>query len=158
MSIASLELKLARVRVKPHVRKVGGKLVPVAGYVRDSATLPKLGDCYTAALEVLIRPPKGFTDLSVIHATVTGRGPLNGVRFGHAWVEGTSDISGVKLRFAIDRSNQNRDDPVIIPAGAYRNLAQADDIHEYTAYEAARLAIETEQSGPWHEDEVAADT
>ena len=148
-------LKLA-VKVRPHVRKVAGKLVPVAGYVRADTrpSLPPLGDCYEVALNMVVKPPKGFTDLKIVHATVRGQGPLEGIRFGHAWVEGTKQVSGHPLRVAIDRSNGNN---VEWPSGMYRNIADASDIHEYTFHEAAVAAVRSGKYGPWHEDEVSRD-
>ena len=96
------------------------------------------GDCYIAALSALFAlPPQ--VDVRLVHATVTGQGPLEGQRLGHAWIE-------IEKQFAIDMSNGRI---VALPAEQYREIGQASDVHEYTPDEAQTFSVTTGHAGPW---------
>lgn len=101
------------------------------------------GDCYEAALTVMLEGHHRLKNPRLIHATVMGRGPVAGIRFGHAWVEADGPDG---MRVAIDRSNGGDYQG---PAVLYRAKGQAEDVREYTGQEMYEKAIETEVYGPW---------
>jgi len=45
-----------------------------------------MGDCYEASGNLIIRS-MGESGAKLVHGMVNGQGALDGVRFGHAWVE-----------------------------------------------------------------------
>jgi transcriptional regulator with XRE-family HTH domain len=133
-------------------------------YLRRRANPPEeLGDCYEAALNYMMDEAisgGGAENLRLIHATVTGQGPIAGVPHGHAWVEEfyipelppgarippSMSPEDFGAWFAIDRSS-GRD--VKIPAALYRFMGQARDIRSYTYPEVRRLASRFKHYGPW---------
>ena len=103
------------------------------------------GDCYQAALMV-VTIDGAMPNHLVCHGTVTGRGPVAGQRFGHAWIE---DRDG---RFAFDFSNGLA---VVADRDAYYRLGQIDpkEVRRYTDEEAGRLAYITGTYGPWEDSQ-----
>jgi hypothetical protein len=122
------------------------------------------GDCYEAAFKYIMDQHrihgrgKGV-NMRLVHATVTGQGPLEGRPIVHAWVE--EDIhprvppgglpEGFRpeefaLRIAVDKS-MGKD--LHLPAAMYRGIGQARKVSEYTWEEAAKLAVKHGHYGPW---------
>lgn len=95
------------------------------------------GDCYVAAIDLMCMIPREL-EPRLVHATVTGQGPIAGVRFGHAWVE----IGQVAFDFSNGRE-------IAMRAGRYREIGEASDVREYTRTEAAEHIRRTEHAGPW---------
>lgn len=97
------------------------------------------GNCYQRAGEYFMdlamfgRKP----DMRLCHGEVSGRGSLEGVRFGHAWVEdgekvydgGTGDIYPKKLYYSIGKIG--------------------DNVHKYNFSEFKAKVTETGHWGPW---------
>jgi hypothetical protein len=52
------------------------------------------GDCYEAAAKLLYAH-RSCPGIMLVHGTVTGQGPIAGIRYGHAWIE----VGDVVLRF-----------------------------------------------------------
>jgi hypothetical protein len=86
------------------------------------------GDCYIAAFECAMAIVIGDPDLAplVCHGTVTGQGKLEGIRFGHAWVEVPP------LRLTFDTANGRN---VVMATDRYLELAEASDVRRYTTAE-----------------------
>lgn len=103
------------------------------------------GDCYQSSLDNFMNLA-GDSSARLVHATVMGRGPVEGIRFGHAWVERDEQVDGQTVRMAIDRANGL---DVHTPAAVYRALGQAEDLREYTFTEMAEFALLTGHYGPW---------
>jgi hypothetical protein len=98
------------------------------------------GNCFEVAA-LIITDYSLRLNLRLVHAEVSGRGPLEGKTFVHAWVEDPD--SGL----AIDQSNGL---DVAIPIEFYRAGARIrGDIVSYTFKEAARLMLEHGHYGPW---------
>jgi len=117
-----------------------------------------VGDCYEAAANYVINNsgvvsflvPPGATarpGLMLVHGEVTGQGKIEGVKYGHAWVE-DGDL-------VIDVSN-GRD--LQLPKAAYYALGRVDNdgaqrikpnLHRYTAKEARRNLVMHGHWGPW---------
>lgn len=118
--------------------------------IRDQGT----GNCYDAAVTLAMNAEElGLRNVRIIQATVMGRGKLEGVRFGHSWIEADAqglnhpDAQGeVIFRNAYDWSSGNS---VVMPDALYRHLGQVADVHEYTVEEAISEMVRTGHYGPW---------
>jgi hypothetical protein len=102
------------------------------------------GDCYEANgryfMEHSIFPGKDKR-LRLVHGEVRGQGPLDGVQYGHAWVEDGNTV--------IDVSN-GRD--IKMPKALYYAIGGIDQIgnmKRYTAEEFRKKVMKTENWGPW---------
>jgi hypothetical protein len=110
-----------------------------------------LGNCYQAALTLAADARMlGLENVSVIQGTLMGQGPLEGVRFGHSWVE--ANIPGRTSRVVLDYSSGNS---LVMDADAYRFLNRARDVHEYSVSEATSHASGGSY-GPWTSDVLNA--
>ena len=101
------------------------------------------GDCYQAAVNVLMRNMDKGT---LVHGMVNGQGRLEGIRFGHAWVE-----IGNKV---LDYSNGNK---VTMPKKAYYALGRVNpnECKYYKYKKAAQFMLNRGHYGPW---EMSGDT
>lgn len=101
----------------------------------------KFGDCYKAAADWIIDNRHGV----LCHGTAIGRGPIEGVAHGHAWVE-TDDGA-----FVIDPSNGRE---AFVPKPLYYNLGLIDPdlVVRYPAREAIQMLLHHEHYGPWHDE------
>jgi len=101
------------------------------------------GDCYEANGRYFMDKSLygGDGNLRLVHGEVTGQGPLEGVNYGHAWVEDGNTV--------IDMSNGRA---VRMPKAAYYalgNIEANDNMHKYTASEFRRKVLKHEHWGPW---------
>lgn len=98
------------------------------------------GDCFVVALENMMRD----RDLYLCHGIVTGQGPLEGVRYSHAWNETQSG-------FVIDQSNGN---DIVIDKASYYALGRIDpsEVRYYNYEEMLRNVVERGTYGPWDDD------
>ena len=102
------------------------------------------GDCYEAAGQYMMREctfGNDDCDVILVHGEVAGQGPLEGITFGHAWVE--------RGGMVIDKSNGRN---LELPAALYYLVGQINDIgniHRYSWEEARRKILDTENWGPW---------
>lgn len=95
------------------------------------------GDCYQAAVNVLMKNmDKGI----LVHGMVNGQGRLEGVRFGHAWVEVGNKV--------LDYSNGNK---ITLPKRAYYGLGKVNpkECKYYKYREAAEFMLDKGHYGPW---------
>ena len=96
------------------------------------------GDCYEAAAKLLYAH-RSCPGIVLVHGTVTGQGPIAGIRYGHAWIE----IGDVVL----DPSNGRF---VCARKAAYYAVGEiAEPVTRYAFEEAARQMLETRHYGPW---------
>lgn len=109
---------------------------------------PATGDCYNVVYSVATAflPVLGAQDIRIVHGIAVGRGAIDGVRFGHAWVECVVN-DGDHVVF--DMSNGLP--PRAIAVDSYYLLGQinADECIKYTVEEWQRMAVEHENYGPW---------
>lgn len=121
--------------------------VRVTGAIRAQG----MGNCYHAALTIASDARAlGLVNVSVVEGTLMGSGKLQGVRFGHSWVE--ADIPGGTTRIAIDYASGNS---LVMDRDTYRFLQRAQDVHEYSVAEARRLSA-SGNYGPWTADVLNA--
>lgn len=97
------------------------------------------GDCYQAAGRLIMKFI-GDEEAILVHGMVDGRGALEGVRFGHAWVE-----YGNK---AMDHSNGNKFE---VDKRAFYSMGniKEDECYYYKPGKAAGWMLKKEHWGPW---------
>ena len=96
------------------------------------------GNCYEAAAKLLYAH-RSCSGIVLVHGTVTGQGPIAGIRYGHAWIE----IGDVVL----DPSNGRF---VCARTSAYYAVGEiSEPVACYAFEEAARQMLETRHYGPW---------
>lgn len=99
------------------------------------------GDCFEANLNLLLDMKVTAPDAVLVHAEVAGQGPLEGVRFAHAFVQAGDTV--------YDNTNGRG---VVLPAVLYRAIGNVDWIgnyHTYTVDEAVAKMLEHGHYGPW---------
>jgi len=106
------------------------------------------GDCYKVTGVLAINNSDQIGDYKfigtpyVIHAEVTGQGSINGIRYGHAWIE--DDI------YAYDYSNGFK---LMAPKALYHKWGnvktQPGKFYKYTFREAKEKMYDLEHYGPW---------
>jgi len=110
------------------------------------------GDCFVVALEFTLDLPEDNAAYRVCHGYPLGQGKIEGVRYGHAWIEYTETIRipgfATEVVWVIDQSNGN---DVRLPAAYYYRLGNIDPaaVTRYTVAEAHRMAVVHEHYGPW---------
>jgi len=106
----------------------------------------KGGDCYRCAAKYVLDNPETYT---LAHAVVTGQGPIEGLRYGHAFV--LFDRDGVE--YVKDLSAD-----VEMPSALYFAIGRIDSekVVTYTSEEAIHKMIEFEHWGPWDKNILAA--
>lgn len=151
-------------RVNKFLKKKSGEPVKKA-YVQDDDLLktggmtkteknPNIqakGNCYQAAADLLMhstlllgkKKMKYIGKPYLVHAEVSGKGPLEGIRFGHAWVEDDE--------FVYDFSNKIER---VVPKELYYLLGQVetDDPKKYRRYnteQAREKLLSTMHYGCW---------
>ncbi len=101
----------------------------------DVAEEHRNGDCYVVALRFVLDHGQDF---KLCHGSVIGTGPVEGIPFGHAWVE-INDM-------VIDQANGNS---MMLPKDIYYQAGNVKDVARYTISEARRMMIQHETYGPW---------
>jgi hypothetical protein len=96
------------------------------------------GDCYEAAAK-LLHAHRSCPGIVLVHGTVTGQGPIAGIRYGHAWIEvGDVVLDPSNGRFVCARKS------AYYAAGEIR-----EPLSRYDFEAAARQMLETRHYGPW---------
>ena len=96
------------------------------------------GDCYEAAAKLLYAH-RSCPGIVLVHGTVTGQGPIAGIRYGHAWIEvGDVVLDPSNGRFVCARKS------AYYAAGEIR-----EPLSRYDFEAAARHMLETRHYGPW---------
>jgi hypothetical protein len=95
------------------------------------------GDCFKAAAEFVMG---GTQDepLTLVHGTVLGSGPIQGIRFTHAWVELGDHVYEV----ANGRCDRMR-------AELYYRMGRVENVRRYTVAEVLTETLRTGHWGPW---------
>jgi hypothetical protein len=120
------------------------------------------GDCFENCSREFLTPggshllPKDAENVRILHGWAVGTGgEAEGIRYPHAWIEYNIPIEGLDpafppVRMAMDITSPERlINPVIVPAGMYRNLGNIEVVAEYTEQEARNEMVRTGQFGPW---------
>ena len=96
------------------------------------------GHCFTNALQFAARNRAW----DIVHGIPLGRGPIDGVRFAHAW----NEITHEGVRWVYDAYND-----VLMPAELFYLLGAIRYTITYTVDAAAEKLDETDHAGPWDE-------
>ena len=106
--------------------------------IEDIPDENKGGDCFKTAAETVMHG----NGLKLVHAIVSGQGPLTGVKYVHAFA--LDEKRGV----VIDNTQKN---PELreIPAGLYWYLGKIETYREYTQDEMYKMLLKHENWGPW---------
>ena len=104
------------------------------------------GDCYLVAAQIATAGNAHPTAM-LCHGTCTGHGPIEGIAFGHAWVEFTpfDGISGFVL--VVEQSNGH---DATIDRDTYYEAVECRDVVRYTPDEARQMMTKHGHYGPWH--------
>jgi len=101
------------------------------------------GDCFQVAGRAMITPE--VPEMRLVHAYVTGQGPIAGKRFSHAW----NEIGDVVLDYSNGRQ-------VVMRKPQYYELGQVTtEPGEYAVYDdtqAKKRMVQTRHWGPWDLD------
>ena len=105
--------------------------------------LIKTGDCYQAAGNFIIDNLSKRDDLILVHAQVVGQGAIQGVKYGHAWVE---DKEGNVHDYSNGRN-------IVLPKQVYYMLGGVKEVepiyYKYTMKEARNKMLKEGHYGPW---------
>ncbi len=98
------------------------------------------GHCYEYAFREFINHPKNRV---LVHGLVNGQGPLEGVKYGHAWIIDEYN------ECVIDKTQPSGQQK--IPLGLYYWIGKIDpsETVEYDLKSALTNATETGHYGPW---------
>ncbi len=102
------------------------------------------GNCYEAAGQFMMMKCQfrgGCDGLTLVHGEVMGQGPVEGIPFGHAWVESNGMV--------IDKSNGRN---LELPASLYYEIGRINEIGNVVKYswdDARNKILEFEHWGPW---------
>jgi hypothetical protein len=97
------------------------------------------GDCYEAAGRYMMDHGIGQKGLTLVHGEVTGQGPIEGLKFGHSWLE--------KDGMVIDKAN-GRD--LHMPMEQYYRIGKiGDNVHKYNYKQFVEKVLKTKTWGPW---------
>lgn len=100
------------------------------------------GDCYEAAGKYMMVHscfPGNEKGLILVHGEVTGQGELDGMKYGHAWVEKGNNVIDV-----------SRGRSIKMPKKAYYALGRiGKNIHKYTTSQFRRRTVAEGHWGPW---------
>jgi len=109
--------------------------------VQEQEALEANGDCYEAAGQYMMQEctfGKDNCGLVLVHGEVMGQGPIEGITFGHAWVE----IDGM----VIDKSN-GRD--LKLPAALYYHAGKINEINNVIRYPWSEARVKIIDNGTW---------
>jgi len=102
-----------------------------------------VGDCFEAAYKKLYKVFREHPEAKLVHAIVTGQGPIKGVQHGHAWVE----IGDTVLDYSNGRS-------IEMPKQIYYAIGNVDPSNsdEYKIYsfkDMVDISMDQGTYGPW---------
>lgn len=137
-------------------------------FSRKAKTKP-CGKCFENSGRYLMDNGAGDPDLVLVHGYVEGQGPIEGVRFAHAWIErknadaiegDLSQLAGKDQdllgRTAMDLTTDDRlENPLEMPAVLYRSVGHAEVLFEYTHDELLKKLASSHHWGPWDFEETA---
>lgn len=89
--------------------------------------------CYENAYKYLLRNNKKAI---LCHGIVTGFGEIEGIEYGHAWIE----YDGMSRDCTLNKE---------IPSIIYRKVGRARNVIEYTLEEANEMVLKSGIFGPW---------
>jgi hypothetical protein len=120
------------------------------------------GDCYPTALHMIFDIPDDEADrYRLVQGVPLGQGPIEGIRFGHAWIERTDPLpeglpDDMRQAFedagynvtVLDHSNGQQ---IEMPRVLYYQIGNINeaDVRRFTKEEAMIAAVRAGHYGPW---------
>lgn len=104
------------------------------------------GDCYVVAGNLVTgfgEVPEGAV---LCHGTAVGQEQIEGIEFGHAWVEYLCPATGMPV--VIDKANGN---DLTLPAVVYYKVGEIRDVTRYKPQEARAMMLKHKHYGPWED-------
>ncbi|GAF87401.1 unnamed protein product [marine sediment metagenome] len=102
------------------------------------------GDCYRIAANILIDDMP--EDALLCHGTAIGRGVIEGIKHGHAWIE----LNGSALDFSNGLN-------VVMSIGRYYEIGKISDVTKYKKVEASINLLKYKHYGPWKDGLIRDD-
>jgi hypothetical protein len=119
--------------------EIGGSLPSGERRERLENRPPPTGNCFQCAAQWVMDEGKELgDDVRLVHGTVAGQGPLEGIRFTHAWVEFGDMV-------------YDADKEALMRRGRFYELGKVRDTIEYDPTELRVNLLKHEHWGPWHE-------
>ena len=111
----------------------------MASNTEKKKTYGKTGNCFEAAGRYMMDHGLEDKNLSLVHGEVEGQGPLDGIKYGHAWIEKGNEV--------IDVSN-GRD--IKMSKERYYQIGNiGNNLHRYNYKEFAGKITKYKHWGPW---------
>ena len=106
----------------------------------DNVFTAGMGDCYEANGSLFVDETLfGGENWLLVHGEVTGQGSLEGIKYGHCWIENGGTV--------IDQSNGNN---IKMSKKAYYALGNiGDNVIKYKPEQVRKKILQTENWGPW---------
>lgn len=103
------------------------------------------GNCYEANGKIMLDLVNSSSDKDwlICHGTVVGRGEIEGISYGHCWLEFNTDV-------VFDYSNNNK---VVIRREAYYDLGKISNVKKYTGKEFTELIVKNGHWGNFDDEE-----
>jgi transposase len=102
-----------------------------------------VGDCFEAAYKKLYEVFREHPEAKLVHAIVTGQGPIKGVQHGHAWVEIGDTVLDYSNGRTIEMPKQ------IYYAVGNIDPSNSDEYKTYSYKEMADISMDQGTYGPW---------
>ena len=102
-----------------------------------------VGDCFEAAYKKLYEVFREHPEAKLVHAIVTGQGPIKGVQHGHAWVEIGDTVLDYSNGRTIEMPKQ------IYYAVGNVDPSNSDEYKTYSFKEMADISLDQGTYGPW---------
>lgn len=93
----------------------------------------KHGNCYVVAMNTFIKNPNRY---KLVHGIVTGQGAIEGIQYGHAWVEDGDTV--------IDNTI-----PIEISKDAYYAIGNIEYTKSYDLLGVSKMVDKYGTYGPW---------
>ena len=132
-----------------------GQVVASGKFTKEQLTSWKsnkldVGDCFEVSARLIIKSKqKELRGAKLCHGIVTGQGPLDGCKFGHAWLEYQIAINNeLTITMVMDNSNGKS---INLPAELYYRIGQISEksVERYSQDEVKKLLLSTGHYGPW---------
>ena len=100
----------------------------------------KNGDCFQAAGRYMMDNGRDDKSITLVHGEVTGQGRIQGIKFGHGWIEKGNDCIDVSL-------GRN----IVMPKEIYYMLGQIDEskVYRYNYDQFQEKILSSGNWGPW---------
>lgn len=108
-------------------------------YISKVPDANKHGNCYEIALKKMMEfYTNGVKNIKLVHGVVTGQGNIEGIEYGHAWIE----LNGTVFDFSNNRE-------IVMSKKKYYELGNIKITKEYSYDDMLKQITKHETYGPW---------